>query len=163
MINCYAIIFSCFFTGKGTRNVTQISLPYMYVRFDKYKYMYNITDSVVVTRNVEVIFENCSTPAVKLRYISNPNKDGYKLVTSQTFYANYTCKPKSIRRSYFRYGFQMVEFEVNTTNFMLSATFDGVMATANGKQFAMLPHCDMSTIDKEIIYDFKFVLGMYKL
>lgn len=57
----------------------------------------------------------------------------------------------------------MVKFEVNATNFMLSATFDGVMATANGKQFAMLPHCDMSTIDKEIIYDFKFVLGMYKL
>ena len=125
--------------------------------------MYHITDSVVVTRNVEVIFENCSTPAVKLRYIANPNKDGYKLVTSQTFYPNFTWRPKSIRRSYFRYGFQMVKFEVNATNFMLSATFDGVMATANGKQFAMLPHCDMSTIDKEIIYDFKFVLGMYKL
>ena len=57
----------------------------------------------------------------------------------------------------------MVKFDVNLTNFMLSATFDGVMAKLNGKQFAMLPHCDMLTVHKEIIYDFEFVLGMYKL
>ena len=137
-----------------------MSLPY--VHFVKYRY--NITDSVVVTRNVEAIFGNCSTPAVKLRYIVNPNKDGYKMVTSQLFYPNFTRKTKPIRRrSYLHYGFEMVKFDINLTNFMLSATFEGVSATANGGQFAMLPHCDMSTVDKEIIYEFEFVLGMYKL